>query len=393
MAVHRPAAPIDARSLFAAYPFLPGAEALLGADRVSVRSLLEDPAYARPRAIGAARVLAAADDPRATRDVAELDRAGPEERYLSFLFAQIVLAAAPSPAALRRWAVAEAKRTYARLAEVPVEELLEVAGRLGFAAEPAAGGAVALPLVDYVRLSVPVREADFRLSRQDVAQGKVRVGRVRAARLVQEAIRLRLGVAVPLAEEVRQRVRERETELLATLAERSPAPVARSGPGSTVVRPELFPPCIRKMQRMLQAGENLSHAGRFGLAAFLHRAGADFESIVDAYRGAPDFDESITRYQVEHITHHDGGRGYTPPECDTLRSHGLCFRDGDPSAERPADRLRDEMCFRSDLRHPLQYYRWKGGKVVETEGDPSGGAGEAPGTRAARGRSRSTDPR
>jgi DNA primase large subunit len=390
MAVHRPPAPLDARSLYAAYPFLPGAEALLGADRVSIRSLLDDPAYSRPRAIGAARVLAAADDPRATRDVAELDRAGPEERYLSFLFAQIVLAAAPSPAALRRWAVAEAKRTYARLAEVPVEELLDVAGRLGFAAEPAPDGQVALPLVDYVRLSVAVREADFRLSRQDVEHGKVRVGRVRAARLVQEAIRLRLAIALPLAEDVRQRVREQEAELLRTLAERSPAPVARSGPGATVVRPELFPPCIRKMQRMLQAGENLSHAGRFGLAAFLHRAGADFESIVDAYRGAPDFDESVTRYQVEHITHHDGGAGYTPPECDTLRTHGLCFRDGDPAAERPADRLRDELCFRPDLRHPLQYYRWKGGKVAEREGEGPTGRGGAPGTPSAPGRSRST---
>ncbi len=375
------------------YPFLPGAEALLGADRVSIRSLLEDPAYSRSRAIGAARVLAAADDPRATRDVAELDRAGPEERYLSFLFAQIVLAASPSAATLRRWAVAEAKRAYARLAGASVEELLEVAGRLGFAAAPAPEGRIALPLVDYLRLSVPVREADFRLSRQVVGHGQVRVGRVRAARLIQEAIRLRLAEALPLAEDVRERVRDREAELLRNLAERSPAPVARTGPGATRVRPELFPPCIRKMQRTLQAGENLSHAGRFALAAFLHRAGADFESIVDAYRGAPDFDESVTRYQVEHITHHDDGAGYTPPECDTLRSHGLCFREGDPTATRPTDQQRDELCFRPDLRHPLQYYRWKGGKVVEREGEPATGTGGARDRPAAPARSRSTGPR
>ena len=393
MAVHRAPAALDARSLFAAYPFLPGAEALLGEDRVSVRGLLEDPAYTRPRAIGAARVLAAADDPRATRDVGELDRAGGEERYLSFLFAQIVLAAAPSPAALRRWAVAEAKRTYARLAEVPADELVEVARRLGFAADPVGPDRIALPLVDYLRLTVPIREADFRLSRQAVAAGRVTVGRVRAARLVQEAIRLRLAMALPLAEDVRERVREREADLLRTLAERSPAPVARGGAAGGSVRPELFPPCIRKMRRMLQAGENLSHAGRFCLAAFLHRAGADFETIVDAYRGAPDFDESVTRYQVEHITHHGGGQGYTPPECDTLRSHGLCFREGDPSSERPIDRERDELCFRPDLRHPLQYYRWKGGRVMEGEPGPPTAPGGARGTPGAPGRSRSTAPR
>ncbi len=393
MAVHRASAPLDARSLFAEYPFLPGAEGLLGSDAVSIRGLLDEPAYARPRAIGAARVLAAADDPRATRDIAELERAGPEERYLSFLFAQIVLAAAPSSAALRRWAVAEAKRTYARLAAVPAEELTEVAGRLGFGAAVVAGDRIELPLVDYLRLSVPIREADFRLSRQEVSGGSVRVGRIRAARLVQEAIRLRLAVPLPLADDVRERVRQQEADLLRRLAERSPAPVARGGPGAAALRPELFPPCIRKMRRMLQAGENLSHAGRFALAAFLHRAGADFETIVDAYRGAPDFDESITRYQVEHITHHDGGAGYTPPECDTLRSHGLCFRDGDPTSDRPADRQRDELCYRPDLRHPLQYYRWRGGRVVVTDDPGPTSRGAGPGTPAGPGRSRSTDRR
>ena len=109
------------------------------------------------------------------------------------------------------------------------------------------------------------------------------------------------------------------------------------------------------MRRTLQAGENLSHAGRFALAAFLHRAGADAETIVDAYRGAPDFDESVTRYQVEHITQRDGGVGYEPPECETLRSHGLCVRDGDSAATDPKDRARDLLCFEDRLRHPLQY--------------------------------------
>ncbi|HEY6238906.1 MAG TPA: hypothetical protein VIZ68_06970, partial [Thermoplasmata archaeon] len=101
------------------------------------------------------------------------------------------------------------------------------------------------------------------------------------------------------------------------------------------------------------------------LAAFLHRVGADAETIVDAYRGAPDFDESVTRYQVEHITTKDGGRGYEPPECETLRSHGLCFRAGDPTAREPVDRARDDRCFDAALRHPIQYYRWRGGSVIE----------------------------
>ena len=397
MATHRAALPLDDRSLYAEYPFLPGAESLLDGEAVSVRALLEHPAYQRARTIGEARILAGAEDPRGLRDVEELAGSPGDVRFLSFLFARLVLSASPTAAALRRWAVAEAKRSYGRLATVPVEELGEVARRLGFTFETE-DGSVSVPLVDYVRLSVPIREADFRLASQEVRRGVVRVPRVRAARLLQEAVRLRLAQPLPLAPEVVALVRSREAELLEDLARRTPAPVARAGGPAGPIRPELFPPCIRKMQRTLQSGENLSHAGRFGLAAFLHRAGADFETIVDQYRGAPDFDESITRYQVEHITLREGGRGYEPPECDTLRSHGLCARDGDPAAPLEIDRQRDPRCFDESLRHPLQYYRWRGGSTVE-RGEPGGGPspasppGGAPGTPAARGRSRSTAPR
>ena len=385
MAIRRTSDPLDERSLFAEYPFLPGAETLLGAEAVSVRALLQDPAFASARSLGRARILAAADDPRGARDLEELARADPGVRFLSFLFARLVLASATAPAAIRRWAVAEAKRHHARLTTVPDEELAEVARRLGFSFTSVPNG-IEMPLVDYLRLSVPIREAEFRLPRQAVRHGSVQVRTSRAARLLQEAVRLRLAEPLPLAEDVVRDVREREAELFGELAQRMPSPVARAGVPGGPLRPELFPPCIRRMQRTLQKGENLSHAGRFGLAAFLHRVGADFETIVDAYRGAPDFDESVTRYQVEHITLRDGGRGYEPPECETLRSHGLCAREGDPSATEPRDRVRDERCFEPSLRHPLQYYRRRGGTVVVDDRDasvtptPPGGASGTPAT-------------
>ncbi len=378
MAVHRPASPLDERSLFAEYPFLPGADSLLAGEAISVRALLEDGAFESARAIGRARILAAADDPRGTKDLEELARAPSEVRYLSFLFARLVLAAAPAGATLRRWAVAEAKRSYGRLREVGVDELCEVARRLGFTFT-ASDAAIAVPLVDYVRLAVPIREAEFRLAAQAVRRGEVLLRPTRAARLLQEAVRLRLAEPVPLARDVVEVISARERELLEEVARRMPTPRPRPGSGTGGIRPELFPPCIRKMMRALQQGENLSHSGRFGLAAFLHRTGADFETIVDAYRGAPDFDESITRYQVEHITLRDGGAGYEPPECDTLRSHGLCARDGDPTATSPVDRERDPRCFDPKLRHPLQYYRWRGGAVVERS-EPDGAGGAAPTT-------------
>ncbi len=398
MAVRRSAAPLDSASLYAEYPFLPGAESLLRDPSWTVRSLFEDRRYDPARGLGRARILAAADDPRAVNEVAEFADASPEVRYLSFVFARVTLACAPSLAGLRRWAVAESKRSSARLERLSgaeqEEEILAVSAKMQVGMSPGPGG-VAVPLVEYLRLAAPIREADFRLVRQDVRRGEVEVRSARAARLLEEAIRRRLAEPLPLNEDVVRFVRERESELFAQLAARMPLPTARTGVSGGALRADRFPPCIRKMRRTLQQGENLSHAGRFALAAFLHRAGADPETIVDAYRGAPDFDESITRYQVEHITQHDGGAGYTPPECETLRSHGLCAREGDPTAAEPADRVPDPLCFEERLHHPLQYYQIRGGTVVERGEEARGSRevnrpAEAPGTPGPPGRSRST---
>lgn len=395
MAVRGASAPLDPASLYAEYPFLPGAESVLGGEPPSIRELLTDGSYARLRSIGTARVLAAVDDPRGVRAIEELASARSDERYLSFLFARLVLAAAPSPAALRRWAVSEAKRAYGRLAGAAAEELEDVAHRLGFPVERH-DGRFSFDLVDYLHLATPIREADFRLAGQDVRAGRVSVDRARAARLLQEAIRRALAVPLPLDRAVVDLVRERQAELLDTVAQRMPAPVARAGMGAGELRRDRFPPCIRRMQRTLEKGENLSHAGRFALAAFLHRAGADAETIVDAFRGAPDFDEAVTRYQVEHITSRGGGTGYTPPECDTLRSHGLCARDGDPEASAPADRQRDPLCFQESLRHPLQYYELRGGRPLRPPEPPDDPATAGVGARDRSdgpGRRRSTDRR
>ncbi len=378
-------------ALLADYPFLPGAELVLGGEQPSVRGLLEEPAYERVRTIGRARVLAAQDDPRGSVAVAELAVARPDERYLSFLFARLVLSAAPGAAGLRRWAVFESKRSHERLRSAEPAELEEVAHRLGYPFE-ADGRSVRLSVADYVRLATPIREAEFRLARQALKDGQVTVAPPRASRLLEEAVRRALAVPLPLRPEVVGAVRERERELLDDVARRLPRPVGRSGGAGGPLAPALFPPCLRKMQRTLERGDNLSHAGRFCLAAFLHRAGASFETIVDAYRGAPDFDESVTRYQVEHITTRDGGRGYEPPNCDTLRSHGLCVRDGDPDAASAADREPDPRCFEPSLRHPLQYYRRRGGTVVAA-GDDDASAPAATAASAGPGRTPSTDRR
>jgi DNA primase large subunit len=68
------------------------------------------------------------------------------------------------------------------------------------------------------------------------------------------------------------------------------------------------------------------------------------DEIIKLFGTSPDFDESKTRYQVEHITGKISGTEYTPPECDTMRTYGICIDA-------------DSLCKR--ISHPLSYYSKK----------------------------------
>jgi len=86
------------------------------------------------------------------------------------------------------------------------------------------------------------------------------------------------------------------------------------------------PPCMRAILDALKRGENLPHTARFAITTYLLKRGWDVEQIVDLFRNAPDFNEKITRYQVQHIAGRAGGRKeYAVPSCKTMREWGLCI--------------------------------------------------------------------
>jgi len=71
--------------------------------------------------------------------------------------------------------------------------------------------------------------------------------------------------------------------------------------------------------------------------------------VVNVFGNLSDYDEKMTRYQVEHIAGRRGTRTkYMPPNCNTLRTHGLCAG-------------MDELC--KTVRHPLSYYKVKTRKL------------------------------
>ena len=108
-----------------------------------------------------------------------------------------------------------------------------------------------------------------------------------------------------------------------------------------------FPPCVSEYIRQIREGTNLPHLARFTMVSFLHKIGMDNPGIMDIFRSAPDFNEKVTAYQVNHITGEISGTQYSPPKCAVLQSNHLCYKENDP------------LCAQEWLSHPLRYYMIK----------------------------------
>lgn len=87
-----------------------------------------------------------------------------------------------------------------------------------------------------------------------------------------------------------------------------------------------YPPCVKHALEAMGKGENLPHSARVMLATYMLAIGKPVDEIVMIYENAPDFNEKISRYQVEHLAGMKGSRTkYSVPSCDKLRNENLCF--------------------------------------------------------------------
>ncbi|MEM3998105.1 MAG: hypothetical protein QXM62_01795 [Ignisphaera sp.] len=88
---------------------------------------------------------------------------------------------------------------------------------------------------------------------------------------------------------------------------------------------KFFPPCVRDIMEYLSRGENLSHHQRFALATFLINIGVPQEILIDLFRRSPDFNERITKYQIEHLAGLRGSKKrYLTYSCNTMKTLGMC---------------------------------------------------------------------
>jgi len=331
--------------VLAKYPFVREAARYARDRGIALEDLLSG-AYERVRSLGVDRVRSALEE-GVVPDRAAVGEAEQIAELLSYPVARIVASCIADPYLNRRYAIAEAKRAYARMA-------LEDAAFLEFLAreldvdlrrEDGSDRSFRVHFTDFLKHTRSMRDPGWKLINQPVAGGYVVLPRDKVVRLLQNAVQGRIESELPLPvnDDILMTFRPQTAELTALLAQKKERFKAQELGKVSITR---FPPCMYNILAAIQSHENVPHQGRFAIVAFLHHIGLSNEEIYRVFGDVPDFAADVTRYQIDHITGTSSATEYTPPECSTMQSYGLC-----PGG--------DALCHEPWMHHPLTYYRRK----------------------------------
>jgi len=273
-----------------------------------------------------------------------------EDIEISSYPAAIVLATATGSSFIKkRYALAEAKQAYEDLKDEPKEKILRFAQNFAWKLMLNENSEIPfefmLGFTSYLRNTTHLRGKKWKLINRLLSSGNVYLTRNETARLLSEEIRRHIEKRLDVEE-----LPKFPTEIMNIAEKINKLSVEKIGKAEmegfpkTVVQ-TAFPPCIEALYQTVSAGRHLSHIGRFTLTSFLVNIGMSPENVIDLFKSFSDYNERMTRYQVEHIAGDRGSRTrYIPPKCDTLKTHGVCVSP-------------DELC--QMVRHPLRYYRMK----------------------------------
>lgn len=266
----------------------------------------------------------------------------------SFPIAVMMAAATNDLPLKRRYALAEAKRVSELLTNENTEKIMKIAENFNWKIKPIEEDSqtydFTLHFTNFLKNATNFHSKKWKLVNRLMLNGEVYLTKPEASRLLEEEVRRhieeKLNIKVgSLPDTITKRV-----ERLRQLFSERKAEIKMEELPKDIVIPA-FPPCIKRLYDTIASGRNVSHIGRFALTSFLINTGMTTENVINLFRTLPDFNERLTRYQVEHIAGRRGSRTkYIPPRCDTLQTHGVCQN-------------KDEIC--REIRHPLAYYRRK----------------------------------
>jgi DNA primase large subunit len=328
----------------ATYPYLSISQNYIREQGPTLDDMLTSMAFASARAKGRERVLEALNQGEVLGHRYNTDLESISE-MLSYISARMIISCIRDPYLIRRYALAEAVRANNLLQEEDTGFIMMVLQDIGIEVEQVedGDGTFRMDFLEFLKNTSQMRAKEWKIVNQPVDSGFVILDRRHLCRVVQEVLRKRFESELPLpvSDSIKQTFKDAATEIKAVVDERKKKFEPRD---FGVVAAEDFPPCITKIMADIRNGENVPHAGRFALVAFLNTIGMSEEEILRIFAIQPDFNEDKTRYQIEHITGKISGTTYTPPECTTMKSNGICPEE-------------DNLCSQEWMTHPLKYYR------------------------------------
>ncbi|MEA2089438.1 MAG: DNA primase large subunit PriL [Thermoproteota archaeon] len=264
----------------------------------------------------------------------------------SFPIATIIASSTKNPYLKRTYALAEAKIASSSLKNEKKETILAIAKNFQWKIQPkrTTGCDFTLHFTNFLENSTNLRSKKWKLVNRQMINGEVHITKAEATRLLEEEIRRRIE------ENLNKKVKSLPQNITSLVEQLTQLFIEKRGKTKIQELPKdiatsAFPPCMKQLYDTAKSGRPISHISRFALTSFLINIGMPVEEVVNLFRSSSDFNERMTRYQVEHIAGERGSRTkYLPPKCSMLRTHGICVNP-------------NEIC--KKIRHPLTYYRRK----------------------------------
>ena len=376
--------PLEDEVTLARYPFLPQAspwiQQMASQHQIDLDELLEGQWMEKSRQRARLRLVDSLESKEGVTVVGGdiFTEEGRLTEAFSFYYARLVACSSEDERFVARWAQAEAERAeriltsdkdnLERIARTYISEISKTAEAGPMATRPGSrfnqkssrqiqdGLLWKIGLSDYIEICPKITGSRWRLSNCKVVNGQVILfneqqytSSAKLARLLREKIKR------DIEQEALKKMNDITTDLAVRLAE--PVGMIRNlmaNKASEAIAlvgadENDWPPCMRKIVAELENGVNVNHFGRLFLASMSATLALPKESCVGFFKGAPDFDESTTTYQVNHIYEH----AYTPSGCGKLKLNHNC-------PVLPGD---DRLCDISWMDHPLKYIRatqrWK----------------------------------
>ncbi len=171
---------------------------------------------------------------------------------------------------------------------------------------------------DYLARSIQFHEREWKLINRKVENGKVYLTSHQTVRLIRKELDAYINSKISVAKTPEMIPGfENYVNKLVLMAKKFVTFTVDTGE---------YPPCIKHATNVLEKGENLPHSGRFMLATFLLSKGQSIQQIAPLFKNAPDYNESVTLYQLNHLAGTSGsGTQYSCPSCEKLKTQDLCF--------------------------------------------------------------------